>query len=177
MRSEKEIINYLRKKDIDNNYIDFAVRKLNELGLLNNNQYIEAYINDKINLTSDGPFKIKRNLLELDFDELKIDSYLNKIDESVWRNKLKKIVNKKVSLMKNKSYFMIINKLNEDLFYLGYDKYMIDEELSYVKCDNSNIKKEFNKIHKKYNGEKNKIINALLRKGYTYEEINNCVNE
>ena len=177
MRSKKEIIDYLKQKDIEYIYIDFAINKVDSLGLLNDKQYIEAFINDKINLSSDGPFKIRRSLIELDFDENDIDDYLNKIDNSVWEDKLKKIVNKKVSLIKNKSYFMLISKLSNDLYLLGYDKYMIDEELSNIKYDNSSIKKEFVKAVKKFRGDKNKIINSLLRKGYTYEEIKECSEE
>ncbi len=177
MRSKRELIDYLKQKDIESIHIDFALNKVDSLGLLNDKQYIEAYINDKINLSNDGPFKIRRNLIELDFDENDIDDYLNKIDNDLWKEKLKKIVNKKASLIKNKSYFMLISKLSNDLYLLGYDKYMIDDELSNIKYDNSNIKKEFIKANKKFKGDKNKIINSLLRKGYTYEEIKECNEE
>lgn len=177
MRSKKEIKDYLNKKDFDKKYIDFAINKLDGLGLLNSNKYIEAFINDKINLSNDGPYKIKRNLLEFDFNEDDVDKYLNNIDKNVWNEKIVKIINKKTSIMKNKSYYMIINKIKNDLYNLGYDKDIIDNNLSNIKYDNSNIIKEFNKISNKYT-DKKKIINYLLRKGYSYEEINNCfINE
>lgn len=172
IRNKKEIREYLKRKDFEYEYIDFAINKLNDLSLLNDKKYIECYVNDKVNLSNDGPFKIKRNLIEFELNESDIDEYLNTIDMSVWKNKLKKIINKKLSLMKNKSYYVIINKLKNDLFNLGYDKNMIDELLEDIEYDNSNIKKEYEKISKKYT-DKNKIMNYLLRKGYTYEEIKN----
>src|SRR5574344_1241631 len=92
MRNKKEIKDYLNKKDFDKKYIDFAINKLDGLGLLNSNKYIEAFINDKINLSNDGPYKIKRNLLEFDFNEDDVDKYLNNIDKNVWNEKIVNII-------------------------------------------------------------------------------------
>lgn len=174
MRSKKEIIDYLTKKEFDNKYIDFTVEKLDKLGLLNAIKYIESYINDKINLSNDGPFKIKRNLLELDFNEDDIDNYLNKIDNSIWKEKLIKLIDKKKSIMKSKSYIMFVNKMKYDMFNMGYDKDDIDEILSKVDYESDALEKEIIKANKKYKGDKKKIISSLLRKGYSYEEINNA---
>ena len=64
MRSKKEIVDYLTKKEFDNSYIEYAIKKLEDSNLLNSVSYIEAFINDKVNLSNDGPFKIRRLLLE-----------------------------------------------------------------------------------------------------------------
>ena len=56
---------------------------------------------------------------------------------------------------------------------MGYDKDMISSKLCNINIDNSNIINEFNKASKKYK-DKNKIINYLLRKGYSYSEVNDC---
>ena len=63
MRNRKEIIDYLRKKEFNEKHINYALDKLDKLNLLNDKKYIEAFINDKVNLTLDGPFKIKKALL------------------------------------------------------------------------------------------------------------------
>ena len=126
LRTESEIISYLEKKGFTKNIIDDTIKKLKESNLINEKLYIEAYTNDKINLSSYGPFKIKRNLLDLGLSEDKIDAYLDTISSEVWKSKLDKIISKKVSLMKNKSAYMIKNKLKVDLFNLGYDRNMIE---------------------------------------------------
>lgn len=177
MRNKKEIIEYLSKKEFDDSYINFAIEKLEKLGLLNNKSYITAYINDKINLSSDGPFKIRKSLIDLEFNENDIDSYLNSIDSSIWNDKLVKIINKKKSLMKNKSYFMFITKMKNDLYNMGYDKDMIEKNLSGINYESNALEKDFDRAKKKYKEDKNKIINSLLRKGYAYEEINNYLNK
>lgn len=177
MRNKKEIIDYLRKKEFNESHINYAVDKLNKLNLLNEKRYIEAFINDKVNLTLDGPFKIRKALLDFDFSENDIDNYLNTFNSDIWESKLNKIINKKKSLMKNKSYTMFINKLKLDLYNMGYDKYMIDNLLMNIEYSSNAIDKEIEKAKKKFKNDKNKIISSLLRKGYNYEEINSKLKE
>lgn len=177
MRNKKELIKYLTNKGYDEVLINKVIEKLEELGLLNNKNYITAYINDKINLSNDGPYKIKNSLLELDFSENEIDNYLNTINYEVWKDKLIKIINKKKNIMKSKSYYMFITKMKNDLYNLGYDKEMIDEELSKISYESDSINKEFEKCFKKFKGDKYKITSSLLRKGYSYEEINGKFND
>ena len=172
LRTRKEIEDYLNKKGFDSKYIEYAIEKLDKLGLLDDKLYVEAYINDRINLSLDGPYKIKNNLLNLEIDENIIDKYLNKIDYSIWKEKVEKIINKKKSSMNKKSYYMFINKLKNDLYNLGYDKELIDEKLSNINYKSNALEKDVEKAIKKYN-DKNKIINYLLRKGYSYNEIIN----
>ena len=175
MRNKSEIIKYLKRKDYSDELINKVISKLVDLKILDDKLYIQAFINDKINLSNDGPYKIKKSLLELEFNENDIDNYLNNFDESIWENKLIKIVNKKKKLMDNKSYYMFITKLKNDLFNLGYDKYMIDNILVNIKYESNALEKDYNRALRKYN-DKNKIINYLLRKGYNYDEIMNILN-
>ena len=177
MRNKKELINYLRRKEFDDKLINETIKKLEDLNLLNSNNYIKAFVNDKVNLSNDGPYKIKRLLTDLDFDENDIDNYLNTIDYNIWKDKLDNIINKKKNIMKSKSYYMFINKMKNDLYNLGYDKDMIEESLSKIEYDSNALNKDFEKCNKKFNGDKTKIINSLLRKGYNYEEINSILKD
>lgn len=175
MRNKKEIISYLKKKEFNDEIINETINKLEKLNLLNSKSYIQAFVNDKINLSSDGPYKIKKSLLEFDFNEEDIDNYLNTIDENIWLEKLQKIANKKKSIMKSKSYYMFISKMKNDLYNLGYDKYMIENVLSNIEYDSNALSKDLERASRKFKGDKTKIINSLLRKGYSYEEINSSL--
>lgn len=177
MRNKNEIVKYLEKKMYDNNVINDVINKLESLGLLDSKKYISAYINDKVNLSSDGPYKIKSSLVDLGFKENEIEDYLYKIDNNIWSSKLDKLILKKKNIMKNKSYYMFINKMKNDLYNLGYDKDMIDEKLSKINYESDAINKDYEKCERKFKGDKNKIINSLLRKGYSYEEINYLIKK
>ncbi len=178
LRTKKEVIKYLEDKGFNKEVIDETIKKLESVNLLNVKSYVEAYVNDKVNLGSSGPYKIKKELVNLGIDEEEINEYLNTVSEDIWRSKLEKIVDKKMVSLKNKSLFMIKNKLNVDLAMMGYDKDMINEVLSKLtKNDSEAMKKEmekaYNKYSKKYEGDalKWQIKNHLYRKGYIVSDI------
>ena len=178
LRTKKEVINYLEGKGFNKRVIDETIKKLESVNLLNVRAYVEAFINDKVNLGNSGPYKIKKDLVNLGIDEDEINEYLNTISEDIWLSKLDKIVDKKMVSLKNKSLFMIKNKLNMDLAIMGYDKDMINEVLSKLtKNDGEAMKKEmekaYNKYSKKYEGDalKWQIKNHLYRKGYIVSDI------
>lgn len=178
LRTEKEISDYLEKKGFNYDVIKHAINKLKEIGLLNEKSYIEAYTNDKVNLSSYGPFKIKRDLLNLGLKEEDIDNYLFTIKDDVWSNKIDKVIKKRMSSLNGKSLHMIKNKLNIDLFNLGYDKDLISSKLNSLEYnDTDNMKKEmskaYNKYSKNYEGEalKKQIKNHLYKKGFIVSDI------
>ncbi len=176
LRTKREIEDYLSNKGFDSKYIDYAIEKLDKAGLLNEEIYVNAYINDKVNLSLDGPFKIKNDLLNLEIDENIINKYLYKISNKIWEDKIDKIINKKSSLMNNKSYYMFMNKLKNELYNKGYSKEMIEDKLSNINYESNAFEKDFEKAIKKYD-DKNKIISFLIRKGYDYGDIKNKLNE
>lgn len=178
LRTEKEIIKYLEKKGYNTNTISDVLNRLKSNNLINEVKYVEAYTNDKINLSSYGPFKIKRDLSDLGISIEVIENYLNTIDDEVWSNKLDKIIDKKVKSMKNKSLYMIKNKLRVDLTILGFDKDMINLKLNSLdKNDEDSLKKEmekaYNKYSKKYEGDalKMQIKNHLYKKGFITSDV------
>ncbi len=184
MRTTKELKEILQKKNFSSSIIDEVIEKLKKEGYLNEEKYIEAYINDKINLSKDGPFKIKKSLELLDLDSEKINNYLESIDEEIWDEKLQKIINKKLNLMKNKSLSTIKNKLKIELFNLGYDNSKIEYYLNKIEKDDGEIiEKEYDKIYKKYSKKYNgntlimKIRNYLFTKGYNIDEINKIIEK
>lgn len=184
MRVESELKNYLEKKSFDEFLINDVIERLKSENLINEEKYINAFINDKIALTSIGPFKIKKMLLELELSETLIDNNLNKIETSVWNERLDKIIEKKLKSMKNKSSFQIKNKLREDLFNLGYDKEEIEYALLNIdKNDAEPLKKEFDKAYNKYKNKyhgsnlTNQIKACLYRKGYQIDDINALISD
>ncbi len=176
MRNRKELYDYLNRKGYDDDLINETIKKIDKLGLLDDKAYIKAYINDKVNLTLDGPYKIRKNLLDLDFNESDINDYLNTFNKSIWKAKLEKLVNKKKNLMKTKSYYMFMQKMKNDLYNMGYESYMIDDCLQNINYESDALENDFKKASKKYKDDNTKIVNYLLRKGYSYEEIKTLTN-
>ena len=88
IRSEKEINEYLKKKDISNDIIDKTIDRLKHNSFINDEIFAKAFINDKINLSYEGPKKIKEVLIKNNIDNKIIDTYLDKITYDVWISKL-----------------------------------------------------------------------------------------
>lgn len=184
MRTENELKNNLEKKGFEKQLIEEVIERLKKEGYINEKQYIEAYINDKLNLSKEGPFKIKRDLLNLELPEPLIEDYLNQIPYNIWKEKLEKIINKRINLMKSKSLYTIKTKLKVELFNLGYQSELIDELLNNVTKDETNIiekeyEKAYNKYSKKHSGSylENNIKSHLYKKGFNLDEINSIIEK
>lgn len=172
LRSIKEMKDYLK----DNQNKDKIINDLIKVGLLNDDNFAKAFINDKIYLSNYGPLKIKEELLKHEINEIIIDKYINQIDNSIIKNKLAKLINKKIT-NKYSSYYLKQKIVNE-LTNLGYEYDSIIEIIDNIELDDSkSIKEEYEKIkkrlNKKFKGKELElnIKQRLYQKGYTKEKI------
>ena len=158
MRTTKEVTDKLKQLGASeyNSYV--IIERLKKEGYLDDEKYLNYFINDQVNLTLDGPKKIAMKLIKMNFKEKDIDKYLNKIDEDIWKEKVKKIISKKEKANHKLSLRSFKQKLKNDLYILGYDeKYFINvvESLSINEQDNYNkeYEKYYKKLSKKYMGK------------------------
>ncbi len=185
MRSEKEIRNYLQKKDFVNSIINKTIILLRKNGYINENVYTSAFINDAINLSLDGPCKIKNKLMQLGIDESIIDFYLKQIDSEIWEKKVEKIISKKIKSNHNLSIKSLKLKITIHLQNNGYSKEMFVDLLNNIELENEEeiFMKEANKLKNKYankfDNNKLKIYlkNKLYSKGFNLDIINSYIKK
>lgn len=177
LRSEKEIREYLTKKEVSNSNIEETIKRLKENKFLNEEIYLKSYINDQINLSNNGPYKILKNLIKLGFDESDINERLNKVPYEVWNERIDKYVSKKIKLNHTSSKNMLKMKITNDLINLGYEKENIISIINnYDIIDKDIYKSEYEKakrqLEKKYSGYEldRKIKERLYRKGFNVLE-------
>lgn len=180
LRSEKEIKEYLKKKEFSDKVIENTINKLKSNKILNNEIYLKAYINDQINLTNNGPKKIKKNLITAGISLNEIDEALNKIDYSIWQDKINNYISKKIKTNHTSSSRMLKMKVQNDLINLGYEREEISGILAHYDISDEDVfKNEYEKakrvLSKKYSGYEldQKIKEKLYRKGfnmYNYKE-------
>ncbi len=181
LRSEKEINSYIDKNNPNNADKEKIINKLKQINLINDTNFVKAYIADKINLSNEGPNKIYKSLLEHNIKEELILSELNKIDDGIISDKLTKMIAKRVKNTKYSGYKLKYKILSE-LVNLGYDKTLILEKLENINID-QDINKEADKIYrnlsKKYQGETliYKLKTKLYNKGFQLDEINNYIDK
>ena len=181
LRSEQEIIKFIDKYNVNEKDKKTVINKLKKIELINDLNFTKAYISDHIYLSNDGPHKIKNNLLQHNILEEIIDEQLNKIEENIIIEKLKKLMKKKIKSSKYTGYYLKRKVIN-DFTNLGYEQSMIIEIFDNIDVDNNNLlKKDYEKIFKKlsikYSKDKLnfKIRNRLYQKGYTVDEIDNIL--
>lgn len=177
LRSEKEVKEYLKKYS-EMGYEDKILKKLKEINVINDENYAKAYISDRIFLSTDGPNKIKQELLNYGIDEKIIEENINKIDKETIYNKCKKIIDKKIKSNTKYSNYMLNQKITSDLVNKGYDVALIKQILENKVFDNDLViekefKKIYNKLSKKFDGSElyYNLKNKLYQKGFTKEEI------
>lgn len=177
MRSIYEVEQYLDKLDAEKCDKERIIDKLKDINLLNDKLYADAYVSDKINLSNDGPYKIKKELKDKKIDENIIEEYISKYEDFIFVEKIKKIISKK----KNSKYsnYIYKQKLLNYFINLGYDKNMVIPILEDIDSDVTDIlKKEYisiyNKLSKKYEEPKlsYEIKNRLYKKGFSIDDIN-----
>ena len=172
LRTRMELYKKLEELKYDENIIKSVLEKLEKQKYLNDELYIKSYINDQVNLTLKGPIKIKKELNNLGFSN--VDSYFEIIDEEVWKNKVKKIIDKNIKSNKKYSKNNLIIKIKSNLIQNGYN---IDD-FSYlftdlkIEDDEEIIKKLMEKAKikysKKYSGKEleYKIKQYMYSKGF-----------
>lgn len=173
MRTKKEIKEYLLKKEISNDLIDNAIDILTKQGYLNDDIYCKAFINDRINLSNDGPYKIKECLLKLGIKEEAINKNIIVFDEELELERIKKLINKQIKSNHNKSANILKRKIIDNLTVLGYTKSLVIREIEKIDVDDNDIKeKEYKKIYdklsKKYSGKEleYKVKQKMYQKGF-----------
>lgn len=151
MRSKKEIEEYLHSNEIEEEKIKEILKKLENNGYIDEQIYAECFINDKLLLSIDGPTKIIKELLSKGITRDIIDEKMTKYSEQIEIERIEKISTKMINKNRNKSNYILKNKILDYLSNLGYEKNLI---LSVI--DNLNFKenkdlakKEYEKVYKK----------------------------
>jgi len=182
MRTVKEIEIILKRKNYNDNEIEYAIKRLQKEKYINNKIYIEAYIHDMLTLYIVGEQKILNDLIKLGLKESEILPFLNNIDKAIYIEKIKKYIDKKIKTNK-KSINEFNKKTLNELINKGFYK---EDILNYldnidIEEDPKELEKIITKLYKKYINKydlyttKIKIKSYLYNKGYTNFDIDKYI--
>ena len=130
LRSTNEIKVYLKNKKYSEEVIESTINRLLKNNILNDEVFTKAFINDKLNFTTMGPYKIELELKKHYIDTNIINTYINNIDEDILYEKIDKLITKFMKTNKKHKGFMLKNKIYNNLLNLGYKSSMILEILN-----------------------------------------------
>ncbi|MDF2700333.1 MAG: recX [Haloplasmataceae bacterium] len=188
MRSEKEVIEYLTEKHSSEKQITEMIEKLKKLNYINDQIYSDAYVIYQFDSNKKGVKVIQDELLKKGIELPFINKSLDYIKPEMVINNINQLINYYLKVSKNKTIRKLKENLLRNLIVKGYeyeDIVTCINNFSFEEYhdDESIILKEVNKVYSKYQKKyqshelRNKVIKALLTKGYEYEDIINNINE
>ena len=133
-RSVFEMRNRLKRKEFEGNIVDEVVEELIEYKYLNDEEFAEAYINDRINFNPRGSFLVKKELREKGVAENIVNEKIKELFPEKKEMKLaKRAAEKKIgTLNKNLEKSKIYQKVGSYLQAKGYSGYIIREVLEEI---------------------------------------------
>jgi len=188
MRTISEVKKRLRKEVEDEVIINKLIQRLKEDKYLNDDFYVQTYINEKIEYDLVGPGYIKEKLILKGIHYDLIDQHLIKFTEKYQYDKINQIIKNETKYKIKKTYKKAYLSLKRKLVTKGFSLNIIEsslisnkDNLKAVIDEEPLIKRELDRLVKKYNlsnyEEKSKVIKALLNKGFDYELIKKSVKE
>lgn len=177
-RTTFEIKEYLRKKEADEDTIHEIIERLLSIQYLDDDRYAKQYIEEGIR-NRKGPTILSFQLEQLGIDMTISAPYLNLYSSSLQYENAKVIATKYQQL--NAKYPM---KKQRELIYQklirsGYSYEVINQVLNTLDYGTDSVeelKKQYEKLSTKTK-DKNKIITALMSKGYQYEDIKKIIKK
>ena len=186
-----QIYEKLEAKEYTIDIIQEVLKRLVDVGLLNDEQYAITYINHQSIMGKKGPNKIKQELLQKGISERIIQKYLNLYEEENQLEHAIKLANQLVRNNRKYGPHFIKQKIHQYLMTKGFNHSIIEAALSTIDFgdfetgENPILIKEIEKLCRKYSRltgyeKKTKVIQSLMRKGFNYDDISSIyqrVNE
>ena len=128
LRSTQEIKEFMQRKGVSDELIYETITKLTKNKLLDDEIFTKAFIKDKLNFTTQGPYRIEQELKKHNIDSSIISKYISEIDYTFLVEKINKQISKLIKSNKNKTNLK--NKIYNNLINLGYSSTLILETLN-----------------------------------------------
>ncbi|MFS1664382.1 recombination regulator RecX [Streptococcus sp. zg-JUN1979] len=180
-RTQKEVSDYLYQHDIEEEIIPDIIAQLKTDNWINDKRYTETYISQKLLNGNKGPYALQKQLRQKGIATTLIDQALQEADFQDVLDKLShKLLNKYQAKLPLNA---LKDKLTQALMSKGFsyddakgtiDRLELekddDDELELLQKE---LEKRYRNYSRRYDGYqlKQKLTQALLRKGYDYASI------
>lgn len=188
MRSEAEVRDYLKKKEVAEPVIKEAIHKLYDLKFLNDEEFALAYVRTQINTTDKGAGVIKLELKEKGIAPAIITNVVDEVSFDDQLEKAIKLSEKYAQKNKKDSSRILKQKIEQMLQRKGYAFPIIRAALEQTEVEKEDdgemdaLRYQGEKLHNKYvklplREYRQKMKMALYRKGFPMELIDEFIAE
>ncbi|GGP17021.1 recombination regulator RecX [Oceanobacillus neutriphilus] len=189
IRSEKEIVMYLQKKEVEDEQIPVIMQRLKKEKLLDDQQFADMFVRSRMNTSSKGPKIIEQELFEKGITGEIAANALEQYTPALQKEKIQKLLGKKIKQTSKDSFQKQINQAKNMILQKGFNQQLVfaaiqtmdqeentDQEWEALKFQGEKL---YQKHVKKYEGFqlKQKVMEGLYRKGFHFDKIQQFVNE
>ena len=183
-RTVFEVLQYLKKHEISDEAANSAVSQLNELGYLDDRQYVRLFIKNDLRVGSDGPKSLLRKLTQKGVDPEISQVELDEIDDEDWIDVGQRVIKSMVHQVGKISQREIERKMRSKLLAHGFDGSEIISSLDLADDEDMQmeaLKKQGIKAYKRFRRfdeteRKFKIKKYLFSHGFSSGEIDAFLN-
>ncbi|MQS76597.1 recombination regulator RecX [Companilactobacillus halodurans] len=182
LRTEKEIKEYLYKKEYHRDAVDLTIDRLKDLHYIDDENYAQSFINTQLRMSANGPKIIEQKMLQKGVPSAVIQNKLDEIDQDILVENAIEFAKKQVRKQKRASFKQMLNKLRQSLYQKGFNKEIIDETINHLDLEPDEdeeldkLRALVKKVEHRYD-KPEKLIHYLMTKGYHFDDIKKVLEE
>ncbi|TMW70585.1 recombination regulator RecX [Alteribacter natronophilus] len=189
MRTVKEIDDYLREQEIEDDQAEEILERLINMNLLDDKAFAESYVRTKKNTQKKGPLKIRMELREKGVANVHIDSALEQFSQEEQYGMAFELAEKKQRSYRNQSIQQIKQKLVQFLVQKGFPSGLAAEVVKELDFSSEQEEAELEALGKqgekaarkydRYEGweQERRIRQYLYGRGFPFEKIDRWLEE
>ena len=187
MRSEREVIHFLKRKQVEQEIIPLVIGKLKEYRYIDDRQFAKNYVREKKGTIVKGPRLLFQELNEKGIAEEYIDEALREYAEHEQIEAATRFAIKKSKRFKKDSSLSAKNKIGQQLLQKGFDQETVQRALNEIPQKSgeeewSALQIQAEKAHRryrKYDGfeYEKRMKHHLYRKGFSVSQIERLLKD
>lgn len=188
MRSEKEIRDHLRSKNIAEENISAIMDKLQQYSYIDDQAFAKAYVRTQINTTKKGPELVRKSLEKKGINDQFIDIAMQEFDETTILAHTMKLASKIMKQKNRYSHKQLTEKIQQTLLRKGYSYETMTKTLAKLQPEKNEeeewraLQAQGMKTHRRYRNYdgreyEQKMKRSLYRKGFALEQIERFLEE
>lgn len=189
MRTKKEMYDYLVQKDVEEEVVPQIIDRLVAEGLVDDQQFAEAFVNTRINTSNKGPQLVKRELIEKGVATTLAEAAIEKYTYTVQYEKAMTWAEKRLRTSKRDSFQKQQQKIRGNLMQKGFtpdvthdvledikQEQGTDEEWEALVFQGNKLLRRHMRKHSAYELQQ-KVKQGLYRQGFSFDKINQYIEE
>lgn len=182
LRTEKEMKDYLYKKEYTTPTIMDVMDRLKQLNYLDDEAYAQSFINTQLRMSANGPKTIEQKMFKKGVPQAIIADKISQIDQDVLLENATEFAQKQARKTSHASFRQQMTKLRQSLYAKGFTGDVVDQAIASLDLEKDedteleNLRKMIDKVSHRYDNT-SKLINYLMGKGFSYTAIKHALED